>query len=163
MTNQFDEIPDSDIAFGRAAVTAPDSATVGEPAEVIDPARPYKWENHSTLDLIRFRDQITKLLPPLALSEMNLEEEMLLQFHTLRALQNDVLTQSSIALNQRVQAANAVASQLKALSDAQGEVYNQERFKAIEGLLIRSLSKWPEDAAAAFLEEYARILESLKK
>lgn len=145
----FDEVP-------------PDLPPVDEPEEPKGPKQ-LNWGIYTIIELIRFRDEITKLLPPLTLKEMNLEEEMLLQYHSLRALQNDVLEDTQIALNQRAQVANAVANQLSKLADAQEKVYTQERFKAIESLMIRSLLRLPEETAADFLSQYEKLLASLVK
>lgn len=122
---------------------------------------PFVWKSLPVTDLIRYYDEIREVLPPLSLDKMNLEEEMLLQFHTMRALQHEVLNDHDFPLNQRVQAANSVASALAKLSERQSEVYTQERHKAIEALLIRHLNKLPEDVAEAFLKDYAKVLANL--
>lgn len=121
---------------------------------------PFNWKSLPIDLLIKYHDEIRQHLPPLSLAEINLEEEMLLQYHTLRALQNDVLNDEKIALNQRAQVANTVASALGKLSDRQTETYTQERHKKIEAVLIRVLVKLPEETAAAFLKEYEKILEA---
>lgn len=122
---------------------------------------PFNWKANSVGDLIAWRDQITECLPPLSINEMNLEEEMLLQFHSLRQLQNDVMNDDSLPLNQRAQVANATTNSLEKLMTRQQDIYTSERFKAVERLLIRSLSKLPEDLAAKFLESYEKILEAV--
>lgn len=113
-------------------------------------------------DLIRYHDEIRALLPPLNLSEMNLEEEMLLQYHALRAVQNNVLSNDEVAVNQQAQMANSVGSLLARLAELQVSVYTSERFKRIENLLIRSMRQLPEDRALAFLDEYEKSLKSLR-
>jgi len=119
---------------------------------------PFNWSMLTVQELVQFRDEITRTLPPLSLKEMNLEEEMLLQFHSLRALQNQVLDDDDLPLNQRAQVANACASTLAQLLSLQEKVYTQERFKRIENLLIRNLTKLPEEQAAAFLDDYEKII-----
>ena len=118
----------------------------------------FNWSIYTVTELIRFRDEIGQKLPPLELSKFNLEEEVMLQFHTLRALQGDVLEDETVPVNQRAQVANTVASTLRTLGDQQIALYSSERFKDIENALIRELDKLPEELAASFLEAYAQIL-----
>jgi len=121
---------------------------------------PFNWALLTVQELVQFRDEITRALPPLSIKEMNLEEEMLLQFHSLRALQNQVLDVDELPLNQRAQVANACAGSLAQLLSLQEKVYTQERFKRIENLLIRNLSRLPEEQAGAFLNDYEKIIAS---
>lgn len=120
----------------------------------------FNWKVYPVEDLIRFRDEITQQLPPLALKDMNLEEELLLQLHAVRALQNNVISDDTIALNQRAQVANSVASILNKLVELQATVWTQERFKSIEAALIRALRDAPEDVAAKFLDSYEVLVSS---
>lgn len=127
--------------------------------------RPTKqnWEILTVAELVRCRDEITAALPSLQLSKMNLEEEMLLQYHTLRELQGTVMEDDEVPVNQRAQVANTVAATLKTLGDQQIALYSSERFKQIENALIRELDKLPEDLAASFLVSYAKILSKYGK
>lgn len=122
----------------------------------------YNWSSMPIDVLIKYRDEITSTLPPLTLAEMNLEEEMLLQFHSLRSLQNEVLNDDDQPLNQRAQVANATAASLNKLADLQESLYSSERFKMVERLLIRALRKLPEDVASAFLDDYEASLAGVK-
>lgn len=123
-------------------------------------AEPGKWEMYTVTELVRFRDEITRQLPSTELSDLNLEQEVLLQYHTLRELQSDVLADEDVPANQRASVANAVAAILKTLADKQESLYTSERFKDIENLLIRSLSLWPEAEASKFIKEYEEILKN---
>ena len=125
-------------------------------------AAPFNWKSLPVDVLIKYRDEITQCLPALTLSEVNLEEELLLQFQTLRVLQTEVLNDETIPLNQRAQVANAVGNTLDRLIGAQSEVYDQERFKSIENVLIRHLRKLPEAFAEDFLKDYERVLSGGK-
>ena len=115
---------------------------------------PFNWASLPLELLIQYRDEITRHLPPLTLKDLNLEEEMLLQFHALRALQNGVLNDEEFPLNQRAQVANSVASSLGRLAELQESLYSSERFKMIENLLIRTLNVLGEEVAGEFLSEY---------
>jgi hypothetical protein len=110
-------------------------------------------------DLIKYRDEINALLPAMRLSEMNLEEEMLLQFHSTRSLQNDVIADEEVPANQRAQVANAVASALSKLADLQEQIYTSERMKQIERMLIEQLVLLPEATVQAFMDGYQIALE----
>lgn len=112
-------------------------------------------------ELVAIRDQVTGLLPPLSLAEVNLEEEMMLQYHSTRSLQSDVIAEEGIPVNQRAQVVNAVASTLTKLSELQEKLYTSERIKAMERALIRVLKSLPEEAAASFLDQYKAELEKI--
>lgn len=144
----------------KAKKIGPDSAT-GEDEGNDSPTRTKRsinWSIYTVSELVRFRDEITKKLPPLALSDLNLEEQVLLQFHVMRELQGDVMSEEGVPANQRAQVANGVGAVLKTLADKQTDLYTSERFKDIENLLIRTLSKLPEDLAAGFLADYEKLL-----
>lgn len=119
---------------------------------------PFNWAIYTVAELIRFRDQIDKHLPPLELKALNLEEQVLLQYHALRELQGTVMEDDEVPVNQRAQVANTVAATLKTLGDQQMALYNSERFKDIETLLVRCLTQLPEEQAAEFIDSYEKIL-----
>jgi hypothetical protein len=121
-------------------------------------AAPVDWDKASQDELLRWYSEIQMRLPPLALSEMSVEKELVLQFHTVRALQAAVMDDSEIPTNQRAQVANSVAANLRAMAELQERVYTSERFKNIENLLVKELKKLPEAVSAAFLDEYEKIL-----
>lgn len=151
--------PDNPSMGTFEAVQRP-SSKVDAPSGAIKPA-PYNWSINTVTELVRFRDEITAALPPIELGKLNLEEEMLLQYHALRELQNTVMADDDVPVNQRAQVANSVAATLKTLGDQQQALYTTERYKSIENLLIRHLSKQPEAFAEKFLEEYRVLLESI--
>lgn len=117
------------------------------------------WDLLSEEEILNCYDEIARRLPPVKLSEMNLEKELLLQFHTVRGLQTKVMDDDDVAVNQRAQVANSVASNLNKLADLQSTIYTSERFKMIEGALIRCISKLPEELAEKFLADYEQILK----
>lgn len=140
----------------------PDSATGGEEGSDNDslskPRRDLNWSIYTVAELVRFRDEITKKLPPLALKDLDLEEQVLLQYHLMRELMGNVMSEEGVPANQRSQVANGVGAVLKTLADKQTDLYTSERFKDIENLLIRTLSKLPEELAANFLADYEKLL-----
>ena len=118
------------------------------------------WKIYKQSELLQFLEEIKQELPPLSLKEMNLEEELLLQLHTVRALQAEVMNEEGVAANQRAQVANTVAASLNKVVEMQLQVYSSERFKRIEGLLIKQLSDLPEEVAKKFLDDYEAVLRS---
>lgn len=120
---------------------------------------PFNWASLPVNLLIQYYDEIRQHLPETSLKDINLEEQLLLQFHVIRTLQAKALEDDEVPMQQRVQAANAGAAILKALVDMQERVYTTERYKAIENLLIRLLNKQPEEFSVAFLTEYEKVLE----
>lgn len=121
------------------------------------------WRHYSVRELVNFYDEIRAALPPLTLSETNLEEQMLLQYHTLRELQSEVIDDGDVPANQKAQVANTVSSSLGKLADMQDRMYTTERFKFIENTLIRHLRKLPEDVAEAWIKDYEEALSRLTK
>lgn len=122
----------------------------------------FAWESFSPEQLISCREEIHVALEakgvPMSLKDVNLERELLLQFYALKNLQKDVLDDVETPRNQQAQVANATGAVLSKVADLQVSVYDSERFKAIENALIRALRLLPEEAAAQFLDEYAKLI-----
>lgn len=148
-----DKPPESTIATHRP---------VDETAVSLD--APFNWAKADKEQLLRWYEEIRNHLPGFELTALNVEEELLLQFHTLRLLQKAALNDKDVPTNQRTQVANAVGASLVQIAKLQIDVYSSERFKAIELLLIRVLNKLPEEVASVFISEYEKILlEHTKK
>lgn len=155
------EAPGGSMAtFAAPAGAKAGAKTVIEAGVGAERKAPYNWSLLTVAELVRFRDEISRTLPPTELSKLNLEEETLLQFHTLRELQAAVMDEKEVPVNQRAQVANSVGSILKSLGDQQITLYSSERFKDVENLLIRSLTKLPEDVARDFINDYEKILRN---
>lgn len=122
----------------------------------------FQWAHMPQETLLQYLDEIKAVLNSTSLVEMNMEEELVLQYRAVKALQGRVIDDLETPANQRAQVANAVASSLARLADLQMTIYTSERFKRIETLLIRHLRKLPEDMAAQFLDDYEELLERLK-
>ena len=75
----------------------------------------------------------------------------------VKQLQVDTLADQSVAANQKAQVANSVATILSQLTRLQTELHNSERFKLVEGLMIRYFKKLPADVVAAFIDEYEQL------
>lgn len=108
-------------------------------------------------ELLELRASIDALLPSTALRDMDLEKEMVLQYHRVVALQTRVLGDDRTPANQLAQVSNAVASTLQQLVTMQTKFHTSERFKKLESLMIHYMKKLPLDVAEAFIDEYAKL------
>lgn len=104
--------------------------------------------------LLDLRSQIDMRLPTKALTDINLERELVLQLITVQNLQRDVLQEEGVPANQKAQTVNSVAATLASLARLQTEVHTSERLKEIEQILIETLQTLPTEAAEAFLAVY---------
>lgn len=108
--------------------------------------------------LLDLRAQIDANLPVKSLKDIDLERELVLQYQTVKALQNLVLNDDEIPVNQRSQVANSCASTLDALVKMQEKYSTGERLKQIEGHLIEALNRMPPETTKAFFEWYEGAL-----
>jgi|GEM_PF-3173718 len=113
----------------------------------------------SLTELLDLRAQIDAQLPARSLADLNLEEELILQYLIAKELQTATMGDLDVPANQRAQVLNACVSALDKLQDTQAKFYSQERFKRIEAMLISTLKKWPVDLAGDFIDEYEKMLE----
>lgn len=109
-------------------------------------------------ELLQLRAKIDERLPAKSLKDMDLEKEAVIQYLTLKTLQEKTLGEDGTAANQKAQVANATASALQALDKMQRETFSFERFKEVENSLVAMLEEWPEDMTRKFFEEYERRL-----
>lgn len=103
------------------------------------------------------RAELDTLIPERSLSGMNLEDELVWQFAAIKQLQDRVMVDDATPANQKAQVANAVAGTLQNLIKMQTDYHTAERFKAIEGLMVRAMKRLPLEAAQAFLDEYEAL------
>jgi hypothetical protein len=122
----------------------------------------FNWDVLPLDQLLKYHAEIEKRLPATALKDINLEKELLLQFHTVRQLQTMTLDDEETAANQKATVANTVAATLNKLVEMQNAIYTSERFKQIEQATIRALSKLPNELAAQWLAEYKVILDKIE-
>jgi hypothetical protein len=114
----------------------------------------------SQSELLALRARIDERLPTMTLQSMNLESELVLQYHTVKALQTDTLEDKYIEPNKKASVVNACASALSLIVKMQTDLYNAERFKAIETIMIRALKTLPKEAVDTFLNEYEQLGKS---
>lgn len=134
------------------------SSTPPDPQESTAAKLALTLEDYPEDILLALRAEIDAALPPARLSAMNLEEELVLQFKTAKALQTITLGEATTEANKKAQVVNTTAATLQALVKMQADFYTAERFKRIELLLIETLRTLPQDAVADFFERYEREL-----
>lgn len=122
----------------------------GEPT----PAPTSDLEDLTLEELYALRHRIDLRLPQQSLKSINMEQELVTQLNIVKTLQQETLTDSSIPANQRSQVASAVASSLQALSKLQIELYDSERMKLLECILLEAVKDLPDEAQAAFMDAY---------
>ena len=118
--------------------------------------------SYSTLELIQIKDKATAELArrePLNLRDLDIEQEMVLQLHTLKTIQSELLQSGADAVQPTV--LNAVSGAIDKLAQRQTQVYSSERFKAVENTLLRVLRSLPEATVQAFLADYEAVLSAL--
>lgn len=122
------------------------------------PSGVFRLEGMGESALIELRNQIDALLPVKRLSDISLEEEMVLQYRQVKALQTMVLSDSGIEVNKQSQVVNSCASALENLVKMQERYHHAERLKQIESSLIDTLNKMPEQYTKQFFEWYEEVL-----
>lgn len=113
--------------------------------------------------LLTLRMRIDEKLPARALADIDLEEELVIQFQQTKKLLSDVLDDEEVPPNQKAQVANTCSSLLAQLTKMQSELYAAERVKALEAALIKALLTLPEATQKAFFVEYERLYGALKQ
>lgn len=107
--------------------------------------------------LLSLRHRIDQILPPMTLQSLDLEGELVRQYRKAQDLQEDVIADDVVPANQKAQVLSACAATLQQLVKMQVELHDAERFKTIEGLMIRYMKKLPLEVATAFLDEYEAL------
>lgn len=144
--------PDDD---GNEQLAQPPSANLDSGKSII-------WKGMSVAELTRHMTELRACLPPTALVDINVEEELLLQYAVMREFQTEVITDTKTAANQRSQVGSAVSKLILDIADRQKEVYSSERVKRLETALIRTCrDHMPEEACAQFLTAYARMAREM--
>ena len=130
-----------------------DEHLIGKRAED-EQSDPLDLDNYTEEELLELRSAITNMLPASHLKDLDLEQELVLQFRRAQHLQDRVLRQLDIPANQQAQVLNSVASTLQQLVKMQSDFYTYERLKKIEGILVNLLNQWPEEQTEEFFRRY---------
>lgn len=112
-------------------------------------------------ELLDLRARVDRYLPPRSLAEIDLEEELLLQFARTKSLYDTVVEDSETPANQRAQVANSCTAILEQLIKMQTKLYGAERVKALEQVLVKVMKTLPETTQREFFDRYERALEEI--
>jgi hypothetical protein len=107
-------------------------------------------------ELLELREAIQSRLPT-TLQEINLENELVLQYKSAKTLLNKVLNDDNVQANQKAQVQNSCAASLKELARLQTDLFTAERLKAIEQMLIRAIRTLPQETQVQFFNEYEKL------
>lgn len=108
-------------------------------------------------ELLRLRGEIDRRLPATALNNMNLEEELVRQYLRVQHLQDESMLDMEASPNQKAAVSHQVASTLQHLVKMQTDFHTAERFKKVEGLMVKAMKQLPIDVAKDFLDAYERL------
>jgi hypothetical protein len=114
-------------------------------------------------ELLELRADIDKLLPPRELASLNLEEELVLQFHAVKDLQARVLGSRNEAANYQASVINSMTAVLKQVVDMQMSLHTTETVKAIEFAVERAFAGESVEVKTRFLERYQQALTEAVK
>ena len=123
----------------------------------LTPQEPFKLASMNEAALIDLRSQLDSHLT-LKLSDINLAEELALQFKQAKALYNNIAEDEETAANQKAQVLNTVTSIIATITKAQAELYNAERLKKLEIAVLKALKTLPLPEQEAFFELYKGYL-----
>lgn len=87
---------------------------------------------------------------------LDLEGETVRLYRQVRLLLSRVLVDKGVPANQKASVANGLSNQLKALVNLQTDIYNAERLKRLETVIIRMVKAMPDDISEQFLIDYER-------
>ena len=138
----------------------PPSAQGGDEPTVIEQYLGKPLAEIPQKDWIDIYEAVKGALPPHKLQDIDLAEELVLQFMRVKDLQIATLSDTSTPANQKAQVANAVSGVLTQLTKLQTELHTAERVKLLENQLILALKEFPE-LSDRFLGEYERVLGGL--
>jgi hypothetical protein len=99
----------------------------------------------------------TEGFEPRRLDQINLEEQLVAQYHRVLRLQEDVMYDDATPANQKAQVSGQVASTLQQLIRMQEDLQRSEAFKLMESVLADAIKTLPVEAKEAFFEEYERL------
>lgn len=112
----------------------------------------------SEAELIELRHEID-LLIQLDLGQLNLSEELALQFRQAKALLFEVQNDDEVAANQKAQIFNAVRAQLREIVAQQEVVWSMERLKTFEVAFVKVSHMMSSEQREAFFDLYGKYLK----
>ena len=90
------------------------------------------------------------------LETIDLLGETVRLFRQTKRLMTKVVSNEALPANQKAQVANTLGGLLKTLSNTQTDLYNAERLKRLEHVIVRILQDFPAELQERFLTAYER-------
>lgn len=128
-------------------------------AAFIIPVESINLEPYNQAEIIMLRERCNKFLPDI--SDLDLRQELVLQFIVTKQLMTDNQTDGDIPLNQKAQVTNSLTALLKQLSDQQIKLHSAERFRLMEQALTDTLLGISLELQEQFLSIYAEKLSTI--
>jgi hypothetical protein len=116
---------------------------------------------YSEKELLELRSQIDTMLGLGSLADLDIGQEIVLQYRTLKILQHEALKDDEAPHGQKAQASMTVSRMLSELAKSRQLLYGAERIKQIELMTIEAIKECPDDAKEAFFERLERYLATL--
>lgn len=113
-------------------------------------------DSMSQEELLALRAKIDSKLTGIRLSDMNLEQETLIQYKQAKQLQLDANATgegaNAVPMNQRAQVQNSLASLLKDLAKMQMELHDSESLKRLRAAVIKVVRMQPKEFQDQFFD-----------
>jgi hypothetical protein len=128
-----------------------------------------KTTNSSKIDLkqldqaalLSLRAEIDSKLTGIKLSDVNLEQETLIQYQQAKVLQIEASKEDSkVPMNQRAQVQNSLANLLTTLGKIQMELHDSESLKRLKAAVIRTVKAQDKPFQDMFFELLERELDA---
>lgn len=113
-------------------------------------------ESMSQDDLLALRAKIDSMLKGIHLNDLDLPKELMVQYALAKKLQEATLEGNDAPANQKAQVTNTCVNLLNTITKMQTEVFNSQRAKEMEMVLIKVLKTLPQEAQDAFFAEFEK-------
>lgn len=100
-------------------------------------------------------------LPPVDLATLDLNQELADNLTAARQLRLDI-AHDGTPVNQKAQVMNTITMILTNLVKLQTDLYNSQRQKELEGILIETMQQMPEEVQEVFFKLYTKNTNGLK-
>lgn len=119
----------------------------------------------SELELRNLRVEVDNLLPVKALSDINMEFELVAQYKLAQALQNAVANDHEKGVSEKDKGTllRLATATLESLIKLQGSTYTSERIKYVEVALLSAMEEVPIEVKKQFYEKYSTLLDENMK
>lgn len=117
-----------------------------------EPVEQFPLDGLSEAKLLELHAKVESRIGGLALTEVNLVKETLLQIKRAKVLQELATNEKGTPMNQRAQVQNSLGGMLTQLAKMQIELYSSERIKRIQNATIRVVKTLPPAAQAQFFD-----------